>query len=238
MDEHDPLILTQTPTARRPLLGLTILVVEDSRYACEAMRLMCLRSGARIRRADCLKSARRHLSVYRPSVVIVDLGLPDGSGLDLIEELSVAVPRVSGLLGLSGDGSLQDNALNAGADGFIEKPLNSLATFQQAVLSVLPDSYQPAGPRALSQVEINPDPMAYRDDMNHVANLLDDHTDGPVLDYVAQFLDGVARSARDTALADAARDLANARASGAVPSGAVPKLIEMVQDRITRKIAI
>ena len=90
-------------SGRRPLLGLTILVVEDSRYACEAMRLLCLRSGARIRRADSLKSARKHLQVYRPSVVIIDLGLPDGSGAELIEALSTASPRVAVILGTSGD---------------------------------------------------------------------------------------------------------------------------------------
>jgi len=67
MNELEYTSLTPAPTATRPLLGLTILVVEDSRFACDAMRLLCLRSGARIRRADCLRSARRHLQVYRPS---------------------------------------------------------------------------------------------------------------------------------------------------------------------------
>jgi DNA-binding NarL/FixJ family response regulator len=238
MDDNDSLTLINTPTARRPLLGLTILVVEDSRYACEAMRLMCLRSGARIRRADCLRAARRHLSVYRPSVVIVDLGLPDGSGLDLISELSSAIPRVSGLLGLSGDSARQADAINAGADGFLGKPLDSLAAFQQVVLSALPESYRPAGPRNVSKMTISPDPMAYRDDMNRVADLLEENSDGPMLDYVAQFLDGVARSANDTALAHAAHDLAAARAQGRVSPDTVPALMDMIKARITRQVAI
>ena len=98
MDERDYLPRDHVPTASRPLLGMTILVVEDSRYASEAMRLMCVRSGARVRRADCLTSARRHLQVYRPTVLIVDVGLPDGSGLDLIRDVAGASPRIDRVL--------------------------------------------------------------------------------------------------------------------------------------------
>ena len=79
MDELS-IVKRPTPTAQRPLLGLTVLAVEDSRYASEAIRLLCLRSGARIRRADSIASAARHVATYRPEVAIVDLGLPDGSG--------------------------------------------------------------------------------------------------------------------------------------------------------------
>jgi hypothetical protein len=62
-------------TIRRPLLGITVLLVEDSVYCSEAMRLLSIRSGARLRRADSLKSARRHLRIYRPDVMLVDIGI-------------------------------------------------------------------------------------------------------------------------------------------------------------------
>ena len=149
MDALTDLMLTRAPTARRPLLGVTVLVVEDSRYASEAVRLMCLRSGARIRRADSLETARRHLAVYRPTVALVDVGLPDGSGLALISTLAAAVPRIEVILGVSGETNIEREVLTAGADGFIAKPISNLAAFQYAILSQLPADRQPPGPRML-----------------------------------------------------------------------------------------
>ncbi|WP_282076635.1 response regulator [Epibacterium ulvae] len=226
------------PTSRRPLLGLTILVVEDSRFACEAMRLLCLRSGARIRRADCVKSARRHLKAYRPSVAIVDIGLPDGSGLDLIREISSATPRVSVLLGTSGDLGREDEAREAGANGFLQKPVSALATFQQSIIDHLPEEWRLAGPRSLSDEIIEPDVLAFQDDMAHAADILADAECSANLDYLAQFLGGVARSIGDTPLADAADRLASARKSGDITDSAQTLIAGLVQDRLENKVAI
>ncbi|WP_164658269.1 response regulator [Tropicibacter sp. Alg240-R139] len=239
MNDSDPFASPlRVPTATRPLLGLTILMVEDSRYACEAMRLLCLRSGARIRRADCLKSARRHLQIYRPSVLIADLGLPDGSGADLIEELAHTTPRVGVILGTSGDEFGEDTAIAAGADGFLAKPITSLAVFQSAILSKIPADRHPSGPRVLRDEIIDPDPIAYQDDMAHVADVLTDTCDGKTLDYVAQFVGGVARSASDTVLANAARDLAEARATGAPVATDAARVAGLIQERLERRKAI
>lgn len=239
MDDTDPFASPfRLPTPNRPLLGLTVLVVEDSRFACEAVRLLCLRSGARIRRADCLRSARKHLQVYRPHVIIIDLGLPDGSGIDLIAELSCALPRVPVILGTSGDDFAENAAIAAGADGFLTKPVTSLAMFQNAVLSRLPDDWHIPGPREISDDVVEPDYMAFRDDMAHVAEVIGDQADEEVSDYVAQFVGGVARSAADKALADAAANLARNRATGAPVGTDMARIAGLVQERLEQKEAI
>ena len=232
MDGLNDMMLTRAPTARRPLLGLTVLVVEDSRYASEAVRLLCLRSGARIRRADSLETARRHLAVYRPTVVIADVGLPDGSGLALIQSLAAATPRIDVIIGVSGDGVAQAAVMAAGADGFIEKPIASLAAFQAAILQHLPAERQPPTPREISNEVVSPDPIAYQDDLNHIARVLKSADEDAHLDYVTQFLGGVARSAKDHDLDRAVRQLARLRSSGGNLDQGVQELSQMVQSRL------
>ncbi|MCF6444057.1 response regulator [Nereida sp. MMG025] len=238
MPEFTDPLFNRPATPQRPLLGQTILVVEDSRFACEALRLMCLRSGARIRMADCLGSARRHLRVYRPSVTIVDIGLPDGSGTDLLRDLAAASPRVEVILGTSGDTGAEAKALAAGADGFLEKPLRSLVQFQQAVLAHMPADRRPAGPRLVEDEVIEPDHIAYQNDMAHIAEVLTADAESQTLDYIAQFTHGVARTAQDSELQAAVEHLSATRKAGQPVPSALSQLAGLVQERLTSRAAI
>lgn len=211
-----------------PLSGLTVLLVEDSRFSSDAMRMMCQRSGARLRRAETLTGARAHLKTYRPDVVIVDLGLPDGRGDRLIREIAVA-RRGSVVLGTSGDPDGRKMALASGALGFLDKPLPGLAGFQRAVLRHLPDRFaivQDGGP----DDQIWGDPLALQDDLAHAAGLMVAEPDAGQRDYLARFLGGLARVVGDTDLAEAARALM-------FETGAIVPLRGMVNARLAQGVA-
>lgn len=237
MMEQDRIGAEEFPTWRvtlpnRPLTGLTVLVVEDSRIASEAVRLLCLRSGARIRRADSIRAALRHLQTYRPGAVIIDMGLPDGDGADMIRAIASAQPRVPVILGISGDPDNREAAMQAGADGFMVKPIESLALFQQAILAALPLDARPQGLRLLPDDVIAADPAAFHADLSHAADALSQADDTDAIEYIARFLAGVARSAHDRMLEDAATALARDHAEGRALATDLARISGLVQDRL------
>jgi len=194
--------LALPPSGDAPLAGLTVLAVEDSRFACEALRLMCQRSGARLRRAETLAAARSHLRLYRPDVVLVDLGLPDGNGAGLIADLAAVGRDAPVILGMSGEDGAPV-AMHAGAAGFLPKPIERMADFRDAILRHLPDRawlYGLTGDAGVSA----PDLLALRDDLAAAARRL---AAGPGLQegrYLAGFVAGLARASRDDGLERAA----------------------------------
>ena len=224
-DDLQGFFRNRPPTVAEPLLGRTVLLVEDSRFGCEAIRLISLRSGARIRRADCIAAAERHLSTYSPTIAVIDLGLPDGDGLTLIRRLAAAQPRIPALIATSGDDARRDEALAAGADAFLPKPLVRIAAFQEAVLACLPRDLHPTGLRAVTAEVVLPDDLALRDDLAHVAELLQGPQSGVRTDYLSTFLKGVAKAADDDALGRAAAGLRDG-------STDVKTMLALVQSRL------
>lgn len=212
-------------TRHLPLLpagACTVLAVEDSLVACDALRLMCQRHGLRLRRADSLRAAHRHLQTYRPSAVIVDLGLPDGSGLGLIAELAAMRPRVPVLLATSGDPDQAGAARAAGADDFIAKPIRDLATLQ--------DLFGRRGSDLAAQHALPPaaDELALRQDLTRAQALLRDPTDARARHYVTHFLSGVALSAADGGLAEVAQKATDG------DQRALARLTMLVQKRLAK----
>lgn len=226
---------SRPPTADEPLRGQTVLLVEDSRYASEAIRLMSLRSGARLRRADSLRSAMRHLRSYRPSVAVIDLGLPDGSGLELIADLAASTPRPGAILAISGDDGAEAAARAAGADAVLLKPITSLAAFQEAVLDALGEASRPPGPRALPEGSVDPDTLALRDDLEQAATLLRGTGGARKMAYAAQFLAALGRTANDTALEAAARDLTRRHRAGESLEETLAAALALVERRLSGK---
>lgn len=181
--------------------NVTMLVIEDSRYSCEVLRLYCRQLCVRLRRAADLGQAQAHLRLYRPDIVLVDLGLPDGRGEVLIAQLVAAKHRPSLIIATSGDDHARNDALAAGADLFLDKPLPDLPEFR----GLLVDHYPSALPLALlpnRPFRPDADALALQDDLSMAERHLRKSDDLP---YISRFVAGVAGSAGDQELHRVAR---------------------------------
>ena len=200
---------------KRVLFGLNILVVEDSQSASNAVQLLAASLGARVRKAPSVAAALRHLSTYRPNIVIVDLGLPDGSGLSLLKKISTATPPNPGLVAISGadPDEWADDAREAGAGAIIEKPIGGVEAFANAMLAVLPDGDARRGGKQPEQPAARDTAPAVAEDLDHIREslfeALSEH-DMPQIAYCQQFLESLVAQTGDDDLSQAISPLASA----------------------------
>ena len=100
-----------------------MLVVDDDEYSLSALRALVVGEGLAVETANDVASARARLDEFVPAAVLADLGLPDGTGLDLAErcaELGVELVVVTGQATLE----TAVLALRAGAADFLTKPVD------------------------------------------------------------------------------------------------------------------
>jgi two-component system response regulator AtoC len=100
------------------------LVVDDDSDTAEMMASLIASEGFSVAVAGSLQGARRQMAMQEPDVVLLDLQLPDGSGIDLVEDIK-ALPATEVVL-ITGHASLETSiqALRLGAADYLRKPLN------------------------------------------------------------------------------------------------------------------
>ncbi|MFZ3136485.1 MAG: sigma-54 dependent transcriptional regulator [Thermodesulfovibrionales bacterium] len=102
-----------------------ILLIEDEEATRFGFTKYLSRSGYIVQEASCLSDAHKALLSQRFDAVLLDLNLPDGSGLEWIIEFRENYPDIP-IIVITGFGDIPIavDAMRRGADNFLTKPVN------------------------------------------------------------------------------------------------------------------
>ena len=127
-----------------------VLIVEDDESIRRFVRMAVESEGYEAYEADTLKRGLIEAGTRRPELVILDLGLPDGDGVDFIGELRTwsAMPVIV----LSARSTENDKiaALDAGADDYLVKPFGAGELLARVRSQMRRRAYSVAGQPLLS----------------------------------------------------------------------------------------
>jgi DNA-binding response OmpR family regulator len=116
---------------------MKLLLVEDNIHLANDMRLFLVSNGFVVEQAATLQEGIEKINIYEYDVVIVDIGLPDGSGLDLIRRMK-SNHMDTGILIVTAKNAIEDkiHGLDLGADDYITKPFHK-AELNARIRSIL-----------------------------------------------------------------------------------------------------
>ncbi|MCU7731018.1 response regulator [Actinoplanes sp. KI2] len=134
-----------------------ILVVDDDRQLLRALHITLSASGHDVRSAGDARTALELAANHPPDLAIVDLGLPDMDGINVVTALRgwSGVPII--VLSARHGEPTKINALDAGADDYITKPFGMgelLARVRAALRRTTPTTDQPVVSTAAFTVDL------------------------------------------------------------------------------------
>ena len=102
--------------------GPLVLLVEDEPQMRRFLRATLQSHGYRLVEAETAADGIAHATAHNPDLVLLDLGLPDGDGLDVTRRMRewTATPII--VLSARGQEADKIQALDAGADDYLTKP--------------------------------------------------------------------------------------------------------------------
>jgi two-component system CheB/CheR fusion protein len=132
-------LLPSAGTTAAPRLGtIRVLVVDDHQDTNESLCLLLTREGHEVRVAGSVAQALELAETFEFDVLISDIGLPDGSGTQLLESLNRKKGRLMLAIAMSGFGMEQDRerSLTAGFAEHLTKPVE-FADLQRAITALV-----------------------------------------------------------------------------------------------------
>jgi DNA-binding response OmpR family regulator len=111
-----------------PLSGKVILIVEDEASVREFLQAALGGAGGHVLSSDTVAAGLHLLRAHKPDLVVLDINLPDGSGLDVCREIRAhAQLRSTPVIMLTARAELEEKleGLGAGADQYLTKPIDS-----------------------------------------------------------------------------------------------------------------
>ncbi|MFT3992807.1 MAG: response regulator transcription factor [Dysgonomonas sp.] len=104
---------------------MNLLIIEDEIDLLESMKEFLVSEDFSVEYVTTYASAEEKIGLYQYDCIVVDIGLPDGSGLDIIDALK-AQQRDTGIIIISAKNSLDDRlrGLDIGADDYLTKPFH------------------------------------------------------------------------------------------------------------------
>lgn len=105
--------------------GPLVLVVEDDAQLRRFLRAALSSHGFRLLEAETVREAEQLATGHNPEVYLLDLGLPDGDGVDLARRLREWTRAPIIVLSARGREEDKVDALDAGADDYLTKPFGA-----------------------------------------------------------------------------------------------------------------
>ncbi len=104
---------------------MNILLIEDEKVLLNSISDYLENEGYHVETVSTFAEATEKINLYSYECILVDIGLPDGNGLDVISELKKS-RKLSGVIIISAKHALEDKlkGLEIGADDYLTKPFD------------------------------------------------------------------------------------------------------------------
>jgi two-component system KDP operon response regulator KdpE len=102
-----------------------ILIVEDEAHVRRLLRAALQRAGHEVAEAGTAREGLSLLDIYKPDTVLLDLGLPDRDGLEMIPLVKSRSDATLMVVSAREDVAEKVTALDLGADDYLTKPFDT-----------------------------------------------------------------------------------------------------------------